>query len=205
MWLADNLSALDQYFMGFRGHHAAFVVALLVFVGSSVALGVFQPKDDIRKRIGADCFSTDTAFGYRPAELYAMLDRYRSEDYKAHKLFIFLDLIYPLLYSVSLAIMLGYLIPLLAPEEHTRIHYLTLLPLAAAVFDVLENLSMLLILNLREGNAAGRSDALACFSSAMTMTKLVLVYATLLLTVVGILLTLLAVFTRRKRPAAHAA
>ncbi len=64
---------------------------------------------------------------------------------------------------------------------------------------------MLLILNLREGNAAGRSDALACFSSAMTMTKLVLVYAALLLTVVGILLTLLAVFTRRKRPAAPAA
>ena len=76
---------------------------------------------------------------------------------------------------------------------------------AAAVFDVLENLSMLLILNMREGNAAGRSDALACCSSAMTMAKLVLVYAALLLTVVGILLTLLAVFTRKKRPAAPAA
>ena len=43
MWLADNLSALDHYFMSFRGHHAAFAVALVVFVGSSAALGVLQP------------------------------------------------------------------------------------------------------------------------------------------------------------------
>lgn len=194
---------LDDYFMSFRGHHAAFVVALAVLVGSTVLLGVLRPREDIRRRLGPAYFATDTAFGYRPAELYAMLERYAGDDYKAHRLFIFLDLFYPLCYSLSLAVLLGYLLPHLVPEDALpRTHYLTLLPLAAAFFDLLENLSMLLILNLREGNPAGRSDLLANFSSAMTMIKLVLVYAALFLAVAGLLSMLVNVFLMKKTHAA---
>lgn len=193
---------LDEYFMSFRGHHAAFVAALVVLVCATVVLGVLRPREDIRRRLGPAYFATDTAFGYRPSELYAMLERYAGDDYKAHRLFIFLDLIYPLLYSVALAVMLGYLLPHMLPEDAlSRTHYLTLLPLAAAVFDLLENLSMLLILNLREGNPAGRSDLLANFSSAMTMTKLVLVYAALFLAVAGLLSLAANVLIFRKHAA----
>lgn len=187
---------LDDYFMSFRGHHAAFVAALLLLVASTGALSFLRPKEDIRRRLGAAYFSTDRAFGYRPAELYAMLECYAGDDYKAHKLFIFLDLFYPLLYSFSAAVMLGYLAPLVRADDHAPLHLLTLLPLAAALCDILENLSMLLILNLREGNPAGRSNLLANFSSAMTTVKLIFIYATLLLLATG-LLALLARLVRR--------
>lgn len=199
MWLVNQLAALDQHFMSFKGHHVAFAVALAILIVSTVALGAVHPKADIRRRLGPDFFSTDTAFGYRADDLYAMLGKYESDDYKAHKLFIALDLIYPLLYSISAAVMIGYLIPFVAGAEGApRIHCLTLVPLAAAVCDLLENLSMLLILNLREGNVAGRSNALACFSSAMTMAKLILIYATLLLTLVGIALIIIAAARRKQ-------
>ena len=205
MWPGNYLSALDHYFMGFRGHHAAFVVALVVLVGSTVALGVWNPKDDIRRRLGASYFSTDMAFGYGADDLYAMLGKYGGDDYKAHRLFILFDVLYPLLYSISAAVMLGYLLPHALPEEqYARVRYLTLVPLAAALFDLLENLSMLFVLNAHEGNPAGRSDGLVCFSSAMTMLKTVFINATLFMLVYGLFKLLVAAVTGKARPAAPA-
>ncbi len=215
MWLTEQLSRLDQFFMSLGGNRLAFLAALVVLVASTVALDRLTPLKEIKKRLGDKTYiSTGMTFGYRPADLYAMLDAYRDESdrvkddakefdyYKAHRFFIALDMIYPLLYSVSLAVMLGCLLPYAAPHEHAKIHYLTLVPLLAAVFDYLENLSLLAVINGHEADHTARHNGLAAFSSAMTTAKLALLYATLFVVVVGLIQLAVSFIPRATKPAA---
>lgn len=215
MWLTDQLSRLDQYFMSFGGNRLAFFAALAVLLGSTIALGIVHPKriieNDFKKdSLGEYLFSTDKTFGYRADDLYRMLNHYdeSGDHHKAHRCFIFLDLIYPFLYSIPAAIMIGCLLPLVAPTTYTKIHYLTLVPLAMAVFDILENLSMLLVINWHEADRSARHYGMVAFSSAMTMIKIILICATLFLLIfVPIIFLLLYIarhVARKKQPPAPA-
>ena len=201
MWPTEQLLRLDQFFLSFRGSTGAFIAAFAVAFASSLALDILNPKNGIRKRLRESYFSTDVTLGYGAERLYAMLGKYQGDDYKAHRLFIALDLIYPLLYAVSAAIMLGYLLPEVLPQGCAAIRSLTLVPLAAALFDILENLSMLLVLNRHEADPSSRSEGLVGYSSAMTMLKIVLICATVVLPVIFLLVFLV----RKARSAAPAA
>jgi hypothetical protein len=146
-------------------------------------LGRFNPKNNITERLGKDYFSTDQTWFYSPHKLFDMLDRYSDEDRRAHVRFIYLDLVYPLIYSVTAAILLAYLLPVSLPALHARFPYLGLLPFAVAVFDYLENLSLLYILQRHEAN--NPLFGMARFSSLMTTSKLFLMYAAAALLLIG--------------------
>lgn len=214
MWLAEQLSRLDQFFLGFGGSRLAFVAALAVFLVSTAALDRVTPLKAIARCVGADNYvSTGMSFGYRVADLYTMLDAYKdpasrrgagcgeADFYKAHRCFIALDMIYPVLYSLSLAVMLGCLLPYVVPPAGGyRPHYLTLVPLLAGLCDVIENLSLLFVINRHQ--AGQKSYWLAAFSSLMTSAKIVLFAATLFVILVGLLMAALAFFRGTKSPAA---
>jgi hypothetical protein len=165
----------DQFFV----KYSAPLLALVMLVGFSAFLNQFNPKNDIIRRLGDDYFSTDQTWFYRPQQLFDMLDKYAPEDREAHVQFIYLDLVYPVIYSLTAAILLASLLPILLPALQARCPYLSLLPVAAAIFDYLENLSMLWI--VRRYSANYRPAGLALFSSAMTTFKLLLLSAMMLL------------------------
>ena len=205
MWLAEQLSKLDRVFLSLGESRLAFFTALAILILSTVALARITPLKGIQQRLGEKYVSTGMTFGYRPADLYAMLDEYRQDQdlYKAHRLFIALDMIYPLLYSVSLAVMLGGLVRYAVPADvYAKIHCLTLVPLLAAVCDYLENLSLLAVINLHEADSSARHNGLAAFSSAMTTAKLLLHYAALFVVVVGLLGLAASYIPRGTKPAA---
>ncbi|HZH33106.1 MAG TPA: hypothetical protein VEY11_20230 [Pyrinomonadaceae bacterium] len=170
----------DQFLV----RYSSPLLALVILVGASLLLDRFNPKNDIIERLGKGYFSTDQTPFYRPQQLFDMLDRYSEEDRRAHVRFIYLDLIYPLIYSVTAAILLAYLLPVLVPPLPARFTYLSLLPFAVAVFDYLENLSLLYI--LQRYGANNRPFGMACFSSVMTTSKLFLMYATAALFLIGL-------------------
>lgn len=170
----------DQFIV----RYSSPLLALVILVGTSLLLDRFNPKNGIIERLGKDYFSTDQTPFYSPQKLFDMLDRYSDEDRRAHVRFIYLDLVYPLIYSVTAAILLAYLLPVSLPALHAKFPYLSLLPFAVAVFDYLENLSLLYILQHYRANAP--LFGVARFSSAMTTSKLFLMYATAGLLLIGL-------------------
>ncbi len=175
--------SLDKFFLEHTGPWVALCAALVLIL-STLILGWVSPKEAIKARLKADYFSTDSTFGYTPDDLYTMLDKYRtspSDEFDAHKTFILYDLIYPWFYAITAALLIAYLLPSLS-ADYRHMRFLTLLPVAAAVFDYLENITMYFILR----SYPQRVPALVLVSRTMTMLKLVLIYATLFLILVGL-------------------
>lgn len=171
-----------------------FALAALVFL--VVVVGVFgklDPKrpiiDDLNGAEKKNYFSTDTAFVYTPGKLFKMLgEHYKSHHFDAHRRFIKYDLAFAILYSVAAAVIIVYLQNALAhtPGDPSRPRYLWLAPFVAGAFDILEGLSMWLILNAyRNGTPANPPTALALFSATMTMGKTFFLIATSILVITG--------------------
>jgi hypothetical protein len=207
VWLAELLNGLDQFFLGLGGNRLAFAAALFVLAASTAAFYRVTPMRLVRRCVGTARFvNTGMRFGYGAGDLYRMLDAYRAPEgkregacrgldlYKAHRLFIALDMIYPLLYAPALAVMLGCLLPHALPPEQNRTHYLTLVPLTAGLCDVVENLSLLHVVNRHEADPATPPEWhwLAAFSSLMTSVKLMLLSLTLLVLLACLLVVVLS-------------
>jgi len=185
--------SLDEFFTNIATARLA-LLAVLVALVSTVILGYFNPEKKIRENVGDKYLSIGMTFGYRPADLYTMLDGFSEQNTKDERNFLILDLFYPLLYGFSYAILLAYLQRVYpAANVPVRFHYLWALPLCAMVCDWGENLSMLWIqANYRKG-AQGLGEVsnglrwMTEFSRFMTMLKLLFVYATLFMTIFSVL------------------
>lgn len=183
--------SLDEFFTNIATARLA-LLALLVIIVSTLALGYFNPEKEIRKNVGNKYLSIGMTFGYKPDDLYTMLDGFSEQNTKDERFFLILDLIYPLLYGFAGAILLAYLQRVYDPAAEVRNHYLWALPLCAMVCDWGENISMLLI----QGNYVKRTGGLAQisnnirwlteFSRIMTMLKLLFIYASVLLVLISL-------------------
>ena len=169
----------------------ASLLFLLLIVG---LFGKLDPKRPIINDLDGEekkknYFSTDTTFGYGPGRLFEMLGRhYKPSHFDAHRRFIKYDLLFALLYAAAAAVVIVYLQNALAhtPGDPSRPSYLWLAPLAAGAFDILEGLSMWLILDAyKNGTPESPPTALALFSSAMTMGKIFFLVATFALLITG--------------------
>jgi hypothetical protein len=168
----------------------AVLVAAFVFVVTSVLFFRFNPTNAIEARF-KDALNHDlfvrTGLGlHGPRKLYAMLDAYTDADYRAHYKSLYLDFIYPLIYSFALALIIVHLQNHFRPPDATVSPYPVLLPLAAAVADYLENLCQLLILRRYQAKHT-RANALVIFSVMMTAVKILLWLVSVLLIIAGLL------------------
>ena len=125
------------------------LAALAVIVVSTLVLGRYNPKDEIRARLGAAYVSTDNPYKtekslwYSTARVTAMLKLYEADDYRAHQKFILIhDLIYPLCYGIAGV----YLLTFLSPWREGPARLLVLLPLVTMLLDYVENFTMLAVL-----------------------------------------------------------
>lgn len=179
---------------------AAFVVFLL----SSVALDRLSPKNAIRDDLKEHYVATDNptktegSLRYSTSRVTEMLRRYDPErgHFEAHQRFILLyDLIYPLCYGLGGV----YVLAFLCPWRTGWARWLVLLPLAAMLFDYVENFTMLAVItHFRQHQQAPL--ALLEVSRAFTVAKqLVLI---LLLGVLAVFLAGFVVSRFRARPAA---
>jgi hypothetical protein len=125
------------------------LAALAVIVVSTLVLGMRNPKDEIRGRLGAAYVATDNPYKtekslwYTTSRVTEMLKLYVEDDYRAHQKFILLyDLIYPLCYGIAGV----YLLTFLSPWRQGPARLLVLLPLVMMALDYVENFTMLAVL-----------------------------------------------------------
>jgi hypothetical protein len=170
-------------------------LALVVFIASTAILWYLNPEKKIRENVnvGDKYLSIGMTFGYKPDDLYTMLDGFSEQNTKDERFYLIMDLFYPVLYGFSLAILLAYLqskYPIASPG---RFHYLWVLPLCAIVFDWGENISMIWIQSNYKKRTPGLmevSDSLRRvteFSRIMTMLKLLFIYASFFMAVFAVL------------------
>jgi hypothetical protein len=166
------------------------LVAAAVFVVFTALFFMFNPTRAIEARfkeaLNQDLFFRTGVSLYGPRKLYAMLDAYTDADYRAHLKSLYLDFIYPLIYAMAFAVIIVHLQERLRPPDGSVSEYLVLIPLAAALSDYLENLSLILILR-RYQTEHQRANALVFFSVVMTAIKILLWVASLLIIFAGLL------------------
>ena len=178
--------SLDDFFTRIATGWLA-LLALAVFLVSTALLAYLNPEKKIRANVnvGDKYLSIGMTFGYKPEALYTMLEGFSEQNTKDERTYLILDLIYPLLYGFSFAIILAYLQRVYLPASPVRHHYLWVLPLCAMVFDWGENLSMIWIqANYRKGAQAigdisNTMRWMTDFSRAMTMLKITFIAASL--------------------------
>jgi hypothetical protein len=191
MWTASFMAWLDRC-----ASNSFFAFgALVVLLGSTIALGILNPKENIRERLeqtyhspqNVVYLSTDTVFLYDTKKLYRMLKAYKEPDYLDHYKFLKLDFIYPFLYGIFLAFIIAYLQRTLS--HGNSLPYLWLFPLAALLFDVAENAFMWQVLN--DASIAFRTNTTleysrwVGFARIMTCLKLICLSISLLLLITG--------------------
>jgi hypothetical protein len=164
---------LDTLFTVATGKVA--LVAFAVFVLSSLVLGRFNPKNEIREDLGSSYISTDSPFQTKDPSWYdtgrvtAMLRGYDKDPdryYGLHRSFILgWDLFYPLCYGIPSILLLAYFCPWRSGSPR----WLVLLPLATMAFDYGENFTMLAFLSRFRTNhetPLGLLEASRLFTSA---------------------------------------
>lgn len=166
------------------------LIAAFVFVCFSALLFTLNPRRASEARfkdaLNGDLFFTPDASLYGPRKLYAMLDAYTDADYRAHYKLLSLDFIYPLIYALAMALIIVYLQNELRPPDATVSPYPVLIPLAAALADYLENISMYLLLRRYQTNHT-KATALVVFAVLMTAIKILLFIASVLIIIAGLL------------------
>ncbi|MDX6269529.1 MAG: hypothetical protein QOD28_752 [Acidobacteriota bacterium] len=191
MWTDSFAAWLDRC----ASNSLVALAALAVLIGSTIALTILNPKENIRERLeqtyhspqNAVYLSTDTIFLYDKEKLYRMLNAYGEPDYRDHYRFLKLDFIYPFLYGISLAFITAYLQRTLSHGD--SISCLWVFPLAALLFDVAENASMWQVLNAAALASQAKTkftySRWVGFARAMTCFKLICIYTSLLLLITG--------------------
>jgi hypothetical protein len=166
------------------------LVAAFVLVVASALFFMFDPVRAVEARfkdaLNHDLFVRTGLSLYGPRKLYAMLDAYANEDYRAHYKALARSYLYPLVYACALAVIIVYLQNHFRPPDATVSPYPVLLPLAAALAHYLETLSLHLILRRYQRQRA-KAGALVAFSVLMTAIKILLWLASVLLVIAGLL------------------
>lgn len=164
---------------------AAFVCAV-----ASALFFQFNPTRAIEARF-KDALNHDLYFNtgfslYGPRKLYAMLDAYTEADYRAHYKSLYLDFIYPLIYAAPLSLIIVYLQNEIRPPDASVSPYPVLIPLAAALADYLENITLLLVLR-RYQTQRTKANGLVILSATMTVIKILLLGVSILIIIGGLI------------------
>jgi hypothetical protein len=88
----------------------------------------------------------DLLLSYTPETIQTMLSSYGNEGISFYKNFtITIDIFYPVIYSLFLSLLIAWLLKKSVSVE-SKIHYLSVVPLFAGIFDWFENINILIML-----------------------------------------------------------
>jgi hypothetical protein len=134
----------------------------------------------------------DTTFFYTPEEAFANIASYPDAGRDVIRNFhVTVDLVNPILYSSFLVLLISWLFRRgLAPES--RLQKLNLLPLGAALFDLLENIFIFVMFSIYPA----RLNFVAWLATTSTMLKILCIYASFVLVLIGLIMMAKNILTK---------
>ncbi|MFH2038624.1 MAG: hypothetical protein ABIJ65_04240 [Chloroflexota bacterium] len=140
-----------------------------------------------------DVGSIDLTFGASPAALFNKVEDYGTQGRNVYRIFaLTADIAYPIIYSIFLGLAITFLLQRTFPLE-SKLQKLNLLPFAALLFDVLENLGIAALLS----TFPQKINWLALFTIIVNFIKWVFAGGSTLLVLVGLIGWLVVSIGRR--------
>jgi len=173
------LSKLSQYF----NHLAKWWIILFVFIALVSFIAITLPG---LQAISGDIQGLDTLFFYTPEDAYTNIASYSEEGRHVLRNFhLTADVINPLLYTSFLILLISWLFQKSFPPEN-RIQGLNLIPIGAAIADLLENFCIVILISVYPS----QPRIIAWLSTLSTMTKFIFIYISFGLIIIGLIVTL---------------
>jgi hypothetical protein len=166
-------------------HFATWPVVALLFVLFLICSQGFEWR---RKRLGYETRTLDARFWYSPTDASDFLCGIGPDGRRIYAVTeLTLDILFPLVYGSLFAALI---IQVYAPE---RGKFLLLVPLLAAVFDVLENITTAYL----AWQYDGRTSPIARGAAVFTATKSALLLLSLILIVIGAVISASRIYRSR--------
>jgi hypothetical protein len=134
----------------------------------------------------------DTTLFYTPEEAFANTASYTDAGRDVIRNFhVTVDLVNPILYSLFLVLLISWLFRNSFAQE-SKLQKLNLLPLGAAIFDLLENICIFILFSIYPS----KLNFLAWLATTSTMLKILCIYASLVLVLIGLVGTAKNIITK---------
>ena len=142
--------------------------------------------------VSGDIEGLDTLFFYTPEEAFANVASYTAEGREVLRNFhLSADIVNPILYTSFLILLISWLFQHGFGPEH-RLQRLNIIPLGAAIFDLLENICIVILLSAYPS----QPRSVAWLSTLSTMAKFSFIYGSFGLVLVGLVGALMNTFRR---------
>lgn len=143
-WLVLTFLALDIFFM------------VIVMPNMSIILRTSTPNE---------IAPLDLKFFYTPEQAFTTLEAFGQSGRDAYKIVeMTADIIYPIVYTIAFGLLLTWLFKHAFDEDHA-IQRFNILPIGAWLFDLLENLGIVSMLNIFPNIPVGLAWVIAIFTA----------------------------------------
>ena len=154
------------------------ILFLLFILTTSV---VFPLMSSLIEDPAGELEKIDTKIYYSPAELYEIIDAYGDQGRRVYAVsHLSADVLFPLVYSFFFGLLIAYIFQRAFPKD-SWVQRLNLVPFVLLIFDLLENLGVVILLLAFPTQMEG----LARFTGILTSVKWILAGITVALSVVG--------------------
>jgi hypothetical protein len=134
----------------------------------------------------------DTTLFYTPEEAFANTASYTDAGRDVIRNFhVTVDLVNPILYSLFLVLLISWLFRNSFAQE-SKLQKLNLLPLGAAIFDLLENICIFILFSIYPS----KLNFVAWLATTGTMLKILCIYASFILVLIGLIGTAKNIITK---------
>jgi hypothetical protein len=174
--MLNNLSnALKKYANGW--------LVLLFLAGEILFNAVILPAQQARIKAGSgEVGPIDLQFFYTPEKAYSMIESYGDAGRASYRAFELTgDIIYPIVYTLFFSLAITWLFQRGFAGD-SQMHKYNAVPFGAWLFDLLENLSIVIMLSIYPSTPA----LLAWIATIFTMLKWLFALVTILLLLAGL-------------------
>lgn len=130
---------------------------------------------------GGNIESLDAQFFYTPEEAFSTLGSYGEASRFWIRIYLTWDIVNPLLYTLAFGLLIAWLFQR-SFKPDSRLQKLNLAPVGAGFFDLLENISIVVLLMIYPA----QPTAVAWLSTVCTMSKMVFLGVSILLVLIGV-------------------
>ena len=130
---------------------------------------------------GGSIESLDTKFFYTPEQAFSTVGSYGDASRFWSRIYFSWDIVNPILYTLAFSLLISWIFQR-SFKPSNKLQKLNVVPVVAGLFDILENISIVILLTTYPAQLA----VVAWISTVFTMSKIILLGVSTLLILIGV-------------------